>query len=147
MKLLTWKVDSSVNLGYTYYDCKPRFVWKIICFRKVKGKRWPSQGKTPQPSLSPRAGLQCLIRFYKFLHITTFIEDLWALLFKTSAEDFGIGSTPTVEDLPTLPLELQAYKDSAKVMEAFLWKRDWNSTGRTVRQCHLKTLKHWEEKC
>ena len=33
---------------------------------------------------------------------------------QTSAEDFGIGSTPTTE-LPTLPLELQAFKDSAKV--------------------------------
>ena len=39
--------------------------------------------------------------------------------FQTSAEDFGIGSTPTIEDLPALPLELQAYKDSAKVTEAF----------------------------
>ena len=35
---------------------------------------------------------------------------------QTSAEDFGIGSTPTTE-LPTLPLELQAFKDNAKVQK------------------------------
>ena len=85
-------------------------------FRKRKSTKWPSRGKTLPPSSSQRAGPPCLIRFWFSL---PWESDSNPPLFKTSAEDFGIGSTPTLEDLPALPLELQAYKDSAKVTENF----------------------------
>ena len=67
---------------------------------------------------------QVLTRFY-YIFLLSQKSEFNPPLLKTSAEDFGIGSTPTVEDLPALPLELQAYKDSAKV--TFPQKQIWES--------------------
>ena len=54
----------------------------------------------------------CLVRYFFSFHFHFHNKNHP----QTSAEDFGIGSTPTTE-LPTLPLELQAFKDNAKVQK------------------------------
>ena len=94
-----------------------------------------NRGKTLHPSSSQRAGQPCLIRLQFLLSRESGSNPP----FKTSAEDFGIGSTPTLEDLPALPLELQAYKDSAKVTETFPLKEKLPNYF-TWRQCHRRSF-------